>query len=428
MTIEDYPTVIATVGGEGIRLFPLTLNQPKPLVDMCNRAIIARMFEPLVKQGCRRIIIASKGEENTSHLNKYFKAGAGFFTRLKIEEWEEIEYQPNYSDMGNADAVRYCMEYYGIDDEVLVVSGDNVVDIDIEKLVNLHEEKNALLTVGLKELEPNEDVSQFGVARVAEDMRLSGFVEKPNPGEEPSRLINTSIYLFSPEIRDVFGEMGDQVKDIGHDVIPYLTENGYPVYGYMIKGYWADVGTPERFWKTTMDILHQRLPNIRLEHEVRKGIWIHPTTYKRNDGLKGVEIKGNAIIDRSCTIGEDVKIEDSCIGHTCVIGDGVTIKESIVMDFADIRAGVYLNKCIVGRHATVEEGSRIDADLSVEFGGELMDKIPVVGGGELTIFRNSVIGPGKRAAPLRHSHRILSCGIYRELGMDDANVYFIEKI
>ena len=60
-----------------------------------------------------------------------------------------------------------------------------------------------MLTVALKELGPEENVSQYGVARVDDDMRIRGFVEKPKTGSEPSRMINTAFYLFSPQIREV---------------------------------------------------------------------------------------------------------------------------------------------------------------------------------------------------------------------------------
>ncbi|MEK6978161.1 MAG: NDP-sugar synthase [Candidatus Hydrothermarchaeota archaeon] len=424
----EYPTIIATVGGEGTRLFPLTLNISKPLVDICNQAVLTRMLEPLVLQGCRRIVMASKGYENTVQLNKYFKSGAGFFKRLGVEDGQEFEYQPNYEDKGSGDAVRCCMEYYGVKGDALVVSGDNLFDIELDAILRQHREKGALLTIGLKELGPQEDISQFGVAKLDKDMRVSAFVEKPKPGTEPSRLINTSIYVFSQEIRRVFREMGDRVKDMGRDVIPYLTEKGYPVYGYILRGYWADVGTPGWFWKTSMDILHGELKNIKREHEYKPGQWIHPDTVCRTNGLDGVRIKGTALIGRACQIGRNVTIEDSTIGHTCIIAEGTTIRESVVNSFANIGKNTILNRCILGRYTTVEENSRIDAGIEVEFPVASQDRIPVVGGGGVTIVRNSVIGPGKRVAPIHQSHRILSTGRFIELGYDKENVYFRERV
>jgi NDP-sugar pyrophosphorylase family protein len=79
-----FPQVIATVGGSGTRLYPLTLDQPKPLVELCDTAIISNLFRVLASQGCRRFILGSKGASNTLNLSNYFKAGEGFFKRLGL--------------------------------------------------------------------------------------------------------------------------------------------------------------------------------------------------------------------------------------------------------------------------------------------------------------------------------------------------------
>jgi NDP-sugar pyrophosphorylase family protein len=402
----------------------LTLNITKAIIDLCNRATLARTLEPFIYQGCREIVIASKGYDNSAQLNKYFKEGAGFFKELGVDDYEEFKYQPNYSDRGSGDAVRYCMEYYDIRKNVLVVGGDNIVEIDLQKIMKLHQDKEAILTVGLKEMEG--DVSQFGVAQL-DGQRVTRFVEKPRPGEEPSKLVNTGIYVFSPRIREVFREMGDRVRDIGHDVIPYLVEEGYPVYGYLLEGYWADVGTPGSFLKTSMDILRGKVSQIVLSHSYGDKKWIHPTTAERNNHFKNIEIGDYTMIGRHCSIGKGVRIENSCIGHTCIIGEDTTIKNSIIMSFTKIGRGVRLNKCILGRFTTVEDGAIIDADLDVEVVGDPSEKIPVIGGGGVTIFKNSVIGPGKRVAPIETSHRILMTGKFVELGMDRENIYFAEK-
>jgi NDP-sugar pyrophosphorylase family protein len=91
-------TVIATVGGEGTRLYPLTLDKPKCLVNLVGRAIVARTFESLAVQGCREFILACKGAEITQRLKEYFKDGAGFSARLKLDPPAVFRYQNNYLD------------------------------------------------------------------------------------------------------------------------------------------------------------------------------------------------------------------------------------------------------------------------------------------------------------------------------------------
>jgi len=422
---QMFPPVIATVGGGGTRLYPLTLDQPKPLVDLCDTAIIATLFRVLANQGCRRFILGSKGADNTLPLNNYFKAGEGFFKRLGISDIEEFSYQPQYEDRGSADSLRYCASYFDIAEDALVVSGDNVIDINLRNFIDFHKDKGAVLTVALKELGPDEEISQYGVADIDADHRINGFVEKPAPGKEPSRMINTAFYLFSPEVRDVLAEMGDSARDIGGDLIPYLTEHGYPVYGYPVEGYWIDIGTPERLLLAAMDFLGEKVEHYAFRNEYRPGQWVNPRTLDRIGRYLDsgdIELIGNVFIGRNCNIEKGVVIENSHIGHTSLIERGSKIRNSMVMSFAHIKRGAVLKRTIVGRHSTIGPKCVLDADLPCCKPG----KIPVVGE-NVTLPQESVVGPGTRVAPLKYSYKILGTGKFSQLGTDDQNIYFCEK-
>ncbi len=433
----EAPVTIATVGGEGTRLFPLTLRQPKPLLSMCGEAILGRALETLALQGCRKFILASKGMENTTRFKDYFKRGEGFSKRLSLRPAADFMYQPNYNDRGNADAVRFCMKYFGVEGDVLVISGDNIIDIDLDGLLNAHRKRGHLLTVVLKEMPDAKSATQFGVTELEEDMRIKKFVEKPV--EPPSRFISTAIYLFSPDIIDVLKKMGDKAKDIGKDVIPYLVENGYPVYGHGYEGYWADVGTPESYLKTAIDIINGKLWRVRIGEAqttlskilghpglYEKGQVIRPTTLRSMEHAGDVKLVGNAIIGGECNVGKGVVIENSYIGDSCIIGDNSVVRNSVVMDFTNVGENVRINGGIVGRYATIERGSVVDKELELDVVIGNPDLVPVIGDG-VTIVENSIIGPKKRVAPIQESHKILSTGRFVELGYDRNNVYFIER-
>jgi NDP-sugar pyrophosphorylase family protein len=418
-----FPQVLATVGGSGTRLYPLTLDQPKPLVELCDTAIIANLFRVLASQGCRRFILGSKGASNTLNLSNYFKAGEGFFKRLGITDHQDFSYQPLYDDKGSADSLRYCMNYYDINDDLLVVSGDNLIDIDLKSFVEFHQKHKPLLTVALKELGLEQNISQYGVARLDDDMRIKGFVEKPKAGNEPSRMINTAFYLFSPQIREVLAKMGDKARDIGGDLIPYLTENGYPVYGYPIKGYWIDIGTPERLHQASMDCLSGTVRHFDRKYHYKPNQWIHPNTLARIGPFLAsgdIQLAGNVSIGRNCHIEKGVVIENSHIGHTSLIERNVEIKESMIMSFAHIQHMVSIRRTIVGRHSTIEEYSVLGGNGAGE------DHIAVIGENAI-LPPESLVATGTRVAPLKHSHRILATGRFVELGIDERNIYFAEK-
>ena len=273
------------------------------MVELCDTAIIANLFRVLAIQGCRRFILGSKGANNTLNLSNYFKAGEGFFKRLGIADHQDFSYQPLYMTRA-ARFLRYCMNYFDINDDLLVVSGDNLIDIDLPKIVQFHQKHKPVLTVALKEIAPGESISSYGVARVDDDLRIQGFVEKPRPGSEPSRMINTAFYLFSPQVREVLTEMGDRARDIGGDLIPYLIEKGYPVYGFPISGYWIDIGTPERLHQAAMIASPARLSTSTASTATRpiSGFIPAPSPDRAIASLRDITLKGDVSIGRNCRI------------------------------------------------------------------------------------------------------------------------------
>jgi NDP-sugar pyrophosphorylase family protein len=426
----DYPIVIATIGGKGTRLYPLTLLQPKSLVSIANYPIFTRLLEVIARQGIKKFVFASRGISNTLHLKNVFRYGGSFSKRLSLSHTVKFLYQPNYSDKGSADAVRFSMDHYDIKEDIIVISGDHVTDVKIKEIVSLHREKGAIATVVLQETDPNMDISQYGVAEVDDDSRILSFVEKPGPENATSKFINTGIYMFSSKIRNVLKEMGNRARDIGGNLIPYLVKEGYPVYGLKFSGYWADVGTPDTLLRVNLDILAQRVEDIRFreEHKRSEGVWIHSTT---SEMLKGMEpdVKKNTFIGGDCSIDSSSSIENSSIGDNCIIKGNTHIKDSMVMDFVNIGENVTLNGCIIGRYATLEDDCVIDSTNLVEVAGK-KNQTAVIGDG-VHIVKGSILGAYNRVAPISSSHEVLTSGKFIDLGYDvkaSKRLYFMKTI
>jgi len=422
--------VILTVGGEGTRMYPLTLNCPKPLIDICNYPIIKRICEIFIVQGCRKFIFASKGYENSVRIKEVMGLGRDLIRRMQFHNIEisdlEFNYVPKYNDKGSADATRFAINFFNINTDVVVVGGDQIMDIDIKNMLNFHREKNALMTIGLMLV---EDISQYGVSEVDENGKILKFIEKPKNNETKSRLANIGVYILSPKIKEIFKYANDVVKDFGKDLIPYLVNNNYDVYGFLHKYYWNDVGTPDRYLQTTFDILNGKLKNIKFNknEERYEAIWIKDDTYNR---IKEKINKGKILLNkpvrigRNCDISEDVFIENSVIGDSVIIYKGCKIRNTVIGDFSIIEENCSINKTIIGKHTTIGKNSNIDADIN-EFTPTKSKTIVI--GDDVEIYPNSILGPGKRVACIQHSHKILSTGKFITLGMDAKNVYFIEK-
>lgn len=356
------------VGGEAKRLRPLTHDVSKPCVRFLNRPLIEFSIITLAEQGVRHFIFGEMGYTNYSNLFDQYGEGVGFSAKYKIEPRVHIKHQPNLDDCGSADSYRINMEYYDIRTPVIVVQGDNIFDLNLRDFMKNHEEKGALVSIALTKV---NDVSEYGIAELDENMRIKRFIEKPSPEEAPSRLANAGIYLLSPELRDIVG--GEEIMrireerkrlDFGYDLIPYLVEKGFPIYGYEID-VWFDVGSPEKYLNAIIEVLHGKLDIKVTEERVfpNRNVWIQgysEESIKRREEIvkkckeNKLNIEGAALIGRHTRVGDYSKIVDSCIDNFCIIGDHVLIERSSIMDAAKIGDYSKISNSILGRKVIVE--------------------------------------------------------------------------
>ena len=365
--------VIIPVGGHATRLLPLTAETSKASIRMVNRPLIEISLLCLARQGIRNFVLGVKGYTNYRNLHDLLESGVGFSARYGFSPRIHIKYQPNIEDCGSGDSTRINLEYYNIKESLFAVQGDNIFDEDIGDFLGFHKEMGGIMTIGLRQV---KDITGYGVVKIDKNMRITGFVEKPQTKDAPSNLVNTGLYVFTPEIRKILS--GKKIQkliarknslDIGYDVIPHLIEEGYPVYGHIISGNWYDVGTPKRYLETMYDILHGKIRYLqdfegRISEE--STIWIQGESpvsiQKREEILKKVrdgrvELKGTVLIGRHCQIGNGTRIVDSCIDNYTIIGRNVTIKNSSIMDRVSIGDGTTIEHSIIGRHVVVESTS-----------------------------------------------------------------------
>jgi NDP-sugar pyrophosphorylase family protein len=361
--------VIIPVGGKATRLLPLTAETSKACLRLLNRPLIEFSLLSLARQGIKNFIFGVKGYTNYRDLHDYFESGYGFSARYGISPRVHIKYQPNVDDLGSADSSRINIEYYNVRDPVFAVQGDNIFDVDVKELIEFHREKEAIITIALREV---KDVEGYGIADINKDKRILKFVEKPTPKEAPSNLANTGLYMVSPEIRKIFKEKGVKQLmkerkrlDFGYDFIPYVIETGRPVYGYVLKGSWYDVGTPKRYLEAMRDMLEGHFSPLtdfggRIDEKLN--VWIQGESQesikKRNEIIRKmrqgkIEIEGSVLIGRHCKIGEGVQIVNSCIDNYTRIENNVVIENSAVMDRVIIGENTKIKESIIGRHVTI---------------------------------------------------------------------------
>jgi len=356
------------VGGQAKRLRPLTNDISKPCIRFLNRPLIEFSMATLAEQGVRNFIFGEYGFTNYSNLFDQFGEGVGFSAKYQIEPRVHIKHQPNLDDLGSADSYRLNALYYDVNDPVLVVQGDDLFELDLEDMLRKHEEKGALMTIALARV---EEVEQFGIADLDENLRIRRFVEKPKLQSSPGNLANAGIYLLSPEARkiveneDVRNLMLQRNRlDFGFDFIPYLVDHGFPVFGYELK-VWYDIGSPDRYLSAMRDTLNGKL-NIRIREErifPDRNIWVQgysEESIKRREEIirkcnEGkLTINGAALIGRHTRIGDYSTLTDSNVDNFCNVGEGVRIEASAIMDAVRVGDHAHLSSSIVGRKTVIE--------------------------------------------------------------------------
>jgi len=322
-------------GGLGTRLRPLTEQMPKPLAPIGNKPWLEHLIAHLREQGVRRFVIAAK------HYADRIREALGDGERLGVS----IRYSLETELLGTAGAIKNAEPY--LEDRFLVVNADIIFDARIEPLLSFHRRHGGAVTIGLIEV---EDPSHYGVVEQDERGRILRFVEKPKRGEAPSNRVNAGIYVMEKRALAAIPE-GREVS-IERETFPLLVAKN-EVYGELLRGYWMDMGTKDRYRAVHWDLLGGRLklPLPGREHD--KGIRIG----------KGVSIAKGVLLVPPVLIGDEVVIGDrsiigpnAVIGDRCVIGSRVRCAETIMWERCTVRDGTHLHNCIFGSGLEIGSG------------------------------------------------------------------------
>ena len=252
---------------------------------------------------------------------------------------------------GTADAVLQNLDF--INDRapelVLVLAGDHIYKMDYRPFIAMHREKQADVTCAVRTVPINE-AHRFGILDVADDGRVTDFIEKPaNP---PSYLVSMGVYVFSwPAMRDLLSP--DRV-DFGRDVLPWMVEEGRRVFAYEFAGYWQDVGTVESYWQTSLDLLSDD-PGIELNDLG----WL---VYTKSEERPPARIGPGAAVSRSmishgCVV--DGTVEHSVLSPGVRVAAGAVVRDSIVMFDAVVGEDAVLDRAIVDKEARIGAGARV---------------------------------------------------------------------
>src|SRR5438309_3635820 len=374
----DDSLVIVLAGGAGERLYPLTKDRAKPAVYFGGPyRIIDFVLSNCINSGLRRMFIAT--QYKSLSLNRHIRMGWNIVSEELGEFVEILPPQKRVSEhwyQGTADAV-YQNLYSIIREDprhLIVLSGDHVYKMDYARMLRLHQERQAAVTLATIEV-PIADASRFGIIAVDENERVTGFEEKPKqatpiPGSPDLALASMGVYVFDTDA--LIGALeADATQptnhDFGKDIIPALIHQA-PVYSYRFydenkkaSKYWRDIGTLDAYFEANMDLCQ-----VNPEFNLYDPEWPLRTYQPQAPPAKFV------FAETGSRCGQAL---DSVISPGCIVS-GSRISGSVLCPNVRVHSFCAIDECIlmpgvrVGRHARIRRAI-IDRDVLIPSGAQI---------------------------------------------------------
>ncbi|RYZ00657.1 MAG: glucose-1-phosphate adenylyltransferase [Chitinophagaceae bacterium] len=384
-------------GGAGTRLYPLTATRSKPAVPIAGKyRLVDIPISNCLNSGISRMFVLTM--YNSASLNRHIKNTYHFsaFSNAFVDILAAEQTPDNFTwFQGTADAVRQGLRHLQPfpADYVLILSGDQLYQLDFVRMVEEHKQKGADITVATIPVTEKE-ASEFGILKI-QDGFITSFTEKPKSGLEHwvsdtgdemrskgrEFLASMGIYIFNRNLLfDLLQQEHADAADFGKNIIPDSI-NKYKVASFQYEGYWEDIGNIRAFYEANL-ALTDELPAFNL-FDNSKAI------YTRARMLPPAKISGThldkAIIAEGSIINAS-RVEHSIVGIRSRIGHDTAILDSYLMgndyfetleDIAhDQQHGLPIlgigSRCHI-QNAIIDKDCRIGDDVRIMGGSHLED-------------------------------------------------------
>jgi glucose-1-phosphate adenylyltransferase len=386
-------------GGQGSRLYPLTESRSKPAVPIAGKyRLVDIPISNCINSDIKRMFVLT--QFNSASLNQHIKNTYHFshFSTAFVDilAAEQTPDNPTWFQ-GTADAVRQCMTHFMNHnfDYALILSGDQLYQMDFNKMIKAHHESGASITIATLPVTAKE-APEFGILKTDDDSYITSFIEKPNvsllpewtsevseesKAEGKHYLASMGIYIFNKKL---LAELmsNTTTKDFGKEIIPQAIGN-QKILSYQYEGYWTDIGNIDSFFEANLGLTDD-IPKFNLFDNSSK-------IYTRARVLPPSKITGVTSIDKSvvaegCIIN-GASIQHSVIGIRSRIGFGTKISNSYLMgndyyqNLEEIRlnAEQHIINIGIGEHCVfnntiVDKNCRIGNHVTLNGGKHLEDQ------------------------------------------------------
>ena len=400
-------------GGAGTRLYPLTASRSKPAVPIAGKyRLVDIPISNCINSGFRRVYVLTMFNSASlhSHISRTYKFDvftAGFVEILAAQQtltntsWYE----------GTADAVRKNLVHFLSHDfdYLIILSGDQLYRMDFRPLIAQHAETGADITVAT--IPVNRAAAQsLGILQIADDLRITRFVEKPkedalldslkltpemqakleikNPDE--SLLASMGIYVFNRKL--ICELLNNSLTDFGNHIIPGAIQT-HRVSSYVFQGYWEDVGTIRSFFEANLDLVSE-LPRFNL-FDTSAPVLSHPR-FLPGSKINGAQID-HAVISDGCIINR-ARIVHTIVGLRTIVEAGTELDRVV-----SLGSDYYESQESVERHER-EGKPRIGIGANCKITNAIIDKNARIG-------NNVTISPAGKPDKVDHELYYIRDGI-----------------
>jgi len=318
---------VVLAGGYATRLWPITKHRPKMLLPVGDSTVIDRIFSEL--ESDRRIgdVYVSTNERFAPDFREHLTESRYEKPELSVEETTaEAE------KFGVIGALAQLIEREGVDDDLLVIAGDNLISFDVSEFVDFFENHGTSLAA--YDVQSYDRAQAYGVVDV-ESGQVVDFQEKPD--RPKSTLVSIACYGFPAGTLPLLEEYlaDDNNPDEPGWFLQWL-HSRQSVYAFAFDGAWFDIGTPESYLEAVA--------------------WT---------------LDGDNLIDESAaledtTVGEnvhvmaDAEIVDSHLDNSVVFPDATIadcdLRSSIIDEDTHIE-GLDLAEALIGAHTQIANGA-----------------------------------------------------------------------
>ena len=380
---------VILAAGEGRRCRPLTQTRSKVMLPVGNRPFMEHVIFALAANGIRDLYVVVGYQKE--RVMDYFEDGVDFGVKITYLEQTEL--------LGTAHALRKAEAY--MDEEFLVVNGDNLIDARAIKELIMAKGDNVILAA------LRSHSGDYGVLMVEQE-RVKAIIEKP--GMPCSGILNTGAYKFSPAIfedlrRTPISERGSYELT---QTISQMISDGKEIVPQITNGIWADAVFAWDLLKANSMALGMK--DTKIAGEVELGAMVKGAVEVGEGSIirSGSYLVGPVSIGKDCDIGPCATILPSTsIGDSVRIGSHTEIRNSIIMDDARVGSGAIISDSVVGASSTLadqlvaETGPCVvdveDSFSRAEFGAIFADD--VTAGSRVLASAGTIVGTGARIGP-----------------------------